>query len=216
VSREFATQVSLSSIVLEPRAEPRAPLAIALHGWGMSEGHFLRWLRPGIDHLPDLGWWLPRGILPGQVKSKRIGYGWYVYDGDQQALLASMNEARAYLVGLAEMARRRLDPERITLVGFSQGGYLASYVALSRPDLFDRLAVCLARPKTEFIEDLEAARGVEVLVLTGARDSSVTPELIGRGVDPLRAAGLAVTVKSYDAEHRLTPRMATDVAEFAR
>ena len=179
----------------------------------MSERSFTRWLRPGID-AQDVSWWVPRGILPAQVKSRKIGYGWYVFDGDQDALRASMDEARAYIVQLIEVAQRQLRPSRIALVGFSQGGYLGSYVALSRPDLFSHVVCCCGRPKAEFIDDLAAARGVAVLVQTGARDESVPPDLIAKGVEPMRTAGLQVEVRSYDAGHKLTPEMAIDAAAF--
>jgi predicted esterase len=215
--REFATQVSISSLVREERGVPGAPLVIALHGWGMSERSFARWMRAGIDADEGVSWWIPRGILPGQVESKRVGYGWYVFDGkDQDALKASMAEARAYLAGLADLARRRLSPERIVLAGFSQGGYCSSFTALTRPDLFDRLVCCCARPKSEFADDLAAARALEVMIQTGAQDKSVTPELIARGVAPLREAGLDVVERSYEAVHKVTPEMAVDIAGFAR
>jgi predicted esterase len=210
---DFATSVVLRSAVRVARAEPGAPLVLALHGQGMTERTFERRLAPAVAR-GGLSWWVPRGILPCEVRSRRVGYAWYVFDGDQAALRASMDEARAYLVGLAGIARRALRPRSIALLGFSQGGYLASYVALSRPDLFDRLVCCCGRPKAEFVDDLAAARGVEVLVQTGRDDAAVPPDLIAKGVDPLRQAGLAVDVRAYDAGHDLAPEMAADAAAF--
>ena len=209
----FRTQVTLRSLVRVPRREPGAPLVIALHGWGMTARAFVRWLRPGIDHRP-LSWWVPRAVLPGEVSRRRIGYSWYVFDGNQEALRESMDEARAYLVGLVETARKALRPGRIGLLGFSQGAYLASYTALTRPDLFQALVCCCGRPKTEFVEDLDAARSLRVLVQTGSRDTSVPPALIAKGVAPLREHGLEVTETSHDTDHRLIPEMVRDAAEF--
>ena len=102
-----------------------------------------------------------------------------------------------------------LRPSSVTLFGFSQGAYLASYAALSRPDLFDRLVCCGGRPKAEFIKDLAAARSLRVLIQTGERDAAVPPDLVAKGVAPLREAGLDVTEKSYDAEHKVTAEMAS-------
>jgi predicted esterase len=215
VDADFTTYATIRSRVRVSRAEPGAPLVIALHGWGMSERSFERWLAPGIDS-GGLSWWIPRGILPCEVRSRRIGYSWYVFDGDQEKLHAGMNEARAYLAGLVEMARRTLRPSHITLLGFSQGAYLGSHVALTRPDLFDRLVCCCGRPKPEFLDDLAGPRALRILVQTGANDTSVSSELIDRGVRPLREAGLSVEERSYDAAHRLTGEMAVDAADFAR
>jgi predicted esterase len=214
VSADFPALVTLRTSVLVARAEPLRPLVIALHGRGMTERALERWLRPGIDR-GGLSWWVPRGPLPQEIEHRRITYAWYVFNGDQAALKESMDEARPYLHELVAIARRTLRPSSVTLFGFSQGAYLASYVALSRPDLFDRLACCGGRPKAEFIRDLAAARGVRVLIQTGERDVAVPRDLVAQGVAPLRAAGLDVTEKSYDAEHRVTPEMAKDLAEFA-
>lgn len=215
MEQDFETIVPLRSRVRVSRALRRAPLVIALHGWGMSERSFERWLRPGIDHR-ETSWWIPRGLLPCEIRGarRRVGYAWYVFDGDQAALRASMDEARAYLAGLVALARRQLEPRSLSLLGFSQGAYLASYVALSRPDLFDALVCCCGRPKAEFVDDLEAAKGVRVLVQMGRDDAAVSPELIAKGVGPLRAAGLDVAERTYETAHKMAPDMATDAAEF--
>lgn len=215
MEEQFRTSVTLPSLVRVPQAAAGRPLVIALHGWGMRARSFERWLQPGIDAAGH-SWWIPRGILPLEVRSRKIGFAWYVFDGDQDALRASMDVARSYLVELAAQARAHLRPSSVTLLGFSQGGYLGSYVALSRPDLFDALVCCCGRPKAEFVADLGGARGTRVLVQVGDQDEAVSPELIAKGTDPLRDAGLDVTVQHFDAGHRVTPEMAEAAAEFVR
>jgi len=212
----FETTVTLRSLVRVARADPGAPLVLALHGWGMRARSFARWLAPGIE-AETLSWWFPRGPLPLEVKAaqgRKIGYAWYVFDGDQDALRASMDEARSYLLELAETARRALRPSSIWLLGFSQGAYLGSYVALSHPDVFAGLVCACGRPKAEFVDDLAAARESRVLVQTGERDQAVKPELIEKGVAPIRDAGISIAVDSYDAAHKVTPEMARDAAAF--
>jgi len=214
VDGEFTTYVSLSATVRVRGAEARRPLVIALHGRGMTDYLFERALRPGMDR-GGLSWWFPRGILPCEVGRGRIAYAWYVFNGDQAALRASMDQARAYVRDLVHLARRTLRPSHVTLLGFSQGAYLASYVALSSPGLVERLVCCSGRPKAEFVADLGAVRGLKVLVQTGTRDQAVPADLIAKGVAPLREAGLDVTEMSYDAAHEVTREMAVDAAEFA-
>ena len=60
---DFPAFLTLRANVLAARAEPGRPLVIALHGKGMSERSFERWLRPAIDR-GGLSWWVPRGPLP--------------------------------------------------------------------------------------------------------------------------------------------------------
>ena len=215
MEQQFRTSVTIPSLVRVPRAAAGRPLVIALHGWGMRARAFERWMQPGIE-AGSHSWWFPRGILPLEVRSRKIGYAWYVFDGDQEELRAGMDVGCSYLVDLVAKARGSLRPSSVTLLGFSQGAYLGSYVALSRPDLFDAFICCCGRPKAEFIADPEAARGTRVLVQVGDRDQAVTPELIGKGVEPLRAAGLDVTVQHFDADHRVTAEMAVAAAEFVR
>ena len=215
MEQQFRTSVTLSSLVRVPRAERGRPLVLALHGWGMRARNFERWMQPGID-ASSHSWWFPRGILPFEVRSRKIGFAWYVFDGDQDALRASMDEARSYLAELVARAREELAPSSVTLLGFSQGAYLGSYVGLSRPDLFDAVICCCGRPKAEFIDDLDAARDTRMLVQVGDRDEAVTPELMAKGIEPLQQAGLDVTVQHFDAPHRVTPEMAIAAAEFVR
>ena len=90
----------------------------------------------------------------------------------------------------------------------------AGTMALSRPDLYDRFVCCCGRPKAEFIDDLAAAKDVKVLIQYGRDDESVAPDLIAKGVGPLREAGLDVTEHVYDTTHRIIPEMAVAAAEF--
>ena len=53
------------------------------------------------------------------------------------------------------------------------------------------------------------------MLSVAAQDESVKPELIAKGVDPMIKAGLDVSVRHYDAVHKLTPEMAADAAQFA-
>ncbi|MGQ0615139.1 MAG: alpha/beta hydrolase [Planctomycetaceae bacterium] len=213
MEEEFSSSVTLGSLVRAPRVRPRAPLVLALHGMGMTPRSFERWLAPALD-ANELSWWIPQGILPREEPGRRVGYAWYVFDGDQERLRRSMDEARAYLVGLTEMALRALQPARVAILGFSQGAYLGSYLALSRPDLYSGLVCCCGRPKSEFVADPAGARGVKVLIQTGDEDAAVPAALVAKGVAPLRAAGLEVTERSYAGGHRLTAEMAADAAAF--
>ena len=43
------------------------------------------------------------------AESRKIGFAWYVFDGDQEALRESMDQAVSYLADLAGMARRMGD-----------------------------------------------------------------------------------------------------------
>jgi predicted esterase len=212
VRGEFEMPVTLRSVVRVAAARPGAPLVLALHGMGMTARAFERWLQPALER-GALSWWLPQGVFPRE-ESRRIGYAWYVFDGDQGRLRESMDEARAHLLAVAGVARRALRPSRLALLGFSQGAYLASYVALSRPDLFRDLVCCCGRPKAEFASDLAAARSLRVMVMRGAGDDAVPADVVAKGVAPLREAGLEVEEHLFDAGHRLTPEMAVAAAEF--
>ena len=103
-------------IVLTPTKDPPWPLLIALHGAGGTAEEFAQHLRPATTE----GW------LVGVPQSSQVvapgGYGWA--DRDRTA-----REVRGHY----EMMVRDypVDPSRVVLAGFSQGGTAAVFIGLS-------------------------------------------------------------------------------------
>jgi predicted esterase len=187
--------------------EPDAPLVLCLHGMGMDEDSFALLLQR--LHARPWAFLTPRGPYPVEVRREaRIGASWYAYDGDQERFRAELLRTEAIVLGLLRSVEdaQGLRPRARVLMGFSQGGYCGSWIALRNPDLFAGLIASGARVKTEFLqEEIRAAapRGFRALLLHGSRDASVLPEAAERSRAELQAGGVATELRSFDAGHSL-------------
>jgi predicted esterase len=189
------------------RSDPSAPLVVALHGYGMDEDLFSTLLQKLFDR--SYRFLLPRGPFPGRFGlDVENGASWYEYDGDQERFRAELGRLEREIPALVEDVEREqgLAPRSRYLLGFSQGGYGGSWVALRRPDLFAGMIVSGARVKTEWLgEEMRAAsaRGFRALLCHGTRDRSVKPEAAERTRADLAAAGVDVEHRTFDAGHSL-------------
>jgi len=191
-------------------ADPDGSLVVALHGQGMSPRTFRREVLPAVpEHATAL---LPQAPLPFEIRKDgrfRQGNSWYVYLGDTPEFLSSMGRAENWLrfVLEATLARGGLDADRVSLLGFSQGGYLAGYVGLRDPDRYRRLVVAGARLKHEVLEDDARAAaeidGYRVLAVHGEQDEGVPLGPTRESVGHVAAWGVDVTLRTYATGHHV-------------
>jgi phospholipase/carboxylesterase len=207
LTHEFRMRLPCT-VVTPPGHDParETPLVLALHGMGQSEEHMRRFLR-GLEVLPVI-WCFPRGVHPYEIRKPertRIGNAWYLFTGDQDALRESMLLTGQYLLSLHDALLESYRVSRSAIVGFSQGGYLASVVAANHAGRFAAAACIGGRIKHEFMPD---GGGVRLLQLHGGRDANVTPELARKAADGARAKGYDVRyAEDPDAGHEITPAM---------
>jgi phospholipase/carboxylesterase len=215
--RELRVPVTPEVPCLVRPAEAGAPLVLALHGQGESEavmaGRF-------VDEGPDVSWAFPRAPYPEERRRPdgiRVGHSWYQYTGDPDAFRESLRVTGAWVLGLLDrvLEETGADPDRVTLVGFSQGGYLAGSMAFTRPERFAAAALLGARYKTELLDGrFERVRGLRYFSAHGARDRAVPPEPSRERVDEMRAAGLDVEHREYACGHRVIPEMVADLVAW--
>jgi len=192
------------------RPERAWPLVIALHGMGANEDLIQRQLKPLLDR-PWM-WVFPRGVYPYEMRTPdkiRIGNAWYLYTGDQAELRASMGHTAECLLGLQDVIRKDFPISDTVIAGFSQGGYLAGFVAPQYPERF-RAAACISgRLKHEFMSDApaHARERVSLAQFHGDLDQSVTATMAREAADKCRALGF-VDVDYFNdpqAGHEITP-----------
>ncbi len=198
--------------------DPGLPLVVCLHGWGMDEDFFAILLQ----RLADLPFRLLLPCAPFAVsglKEGRHGASWYEYDGDQDRFLRELARTEELVIGLAKDVESHLElrPRGRYLLGFSQGGYCGSWVALRNAGFFDGMTIVGARVKTEFLAD-EMKRAEEIgfrsLLCHGERDASVRPEAAKRSHAGMIAAGLDVELRWFDAAHTLGRRQVSAIGEW--
>lgn len=208
-------------LLAPPRAPGagRPPLLVSLHGQGQSGERQQHWMAAAVPPHFAAAW--PDGFHAHEVRKPerpiRLGFGWYLYTGDEAAFRASLLESEAALWRLVDAAVAELgaDPARVWLHGFSQGAYLAHCVACRAPSRLRGWIAQAGRLKWEFLgERIEGLAGKPVLVQHGRLDQSLALERAERGVQVLRASGADVDWRVYEAGHAITPETVSDTLRF--
>ncbi|HEX8072150.1 MAG TPA: dienelactone hydrolase family protein [Pyrinomonadaceae bacterium] len=212
--RTLTAEVKLYYDVAAP-AGRRAPLLLALHGYGSNKGWMLRAARECApegfavaalqgphQHLKEAK--EPDGPL-------RYGFGWLTnfHPEDAHAL-----HHRALLDLIAALVDEGIaDGARVFLLGFSQTCALNYRFAFTHADVLRGVVgVCGGLPGDWAASPLYKPTAAGVLHLAGARDEFYTPARVAGYEAQLRARARDVAFKSYpDAGHELVPAMRADI-----
>lgn len=207
-SLELPFHRATTAVLRSPATNAQAPLLVALHGQGMSGQSLLA--LSGLD-ARDRHVLAPDGPLPFEKRKKdgiTIGHGWYLYTGDQDAFRAELERAEAHVLAWIDRVRAEVsvDASRITLLGYSQGGYLAGFLALRHAELVRGLVLVSTRFKHEFLAaELQSRPLPSVLVVHSESDLAISWAAAERSVQTLRHAGADVEVDLHGEGH-LVPR----------
>jgi len=194
-------------------AAPGAPLVVALHGQWEDEA---AWPRRLGDKGAKLTWVFPRGPYHAEAERRGVrlsGQSWYEYTGDRGAFAESLRETGGWVLACIDrvLAQTRADPDRVYLLGFSQGGYQAGSMALLWPERFAGAAILGSRFKTELLGgDFTHVRKLRLFSGHGIRDRSVKPEPAAHHAQALVDAGVDLAHKEYVCGHRVLPEMIDD------
>lgn len=140
------------------------PLVIALHGYGgtgAEMGHYF-----GIAQLGRLGAYLY--VAPNALKDRLGSSSWnpssvHRPPWDVEYLSAVVRDVQA---------KERVDPRRITFIGFSQGAHMAHRMACDAADLVSGI-VSIAGQVTKISSACVPAQHVSVLQVHGTLDEAI-------------------------------------------
>ncbi len=199
-----------------PAGSARPPLLVSLHGQGQSGARQERWITPAVpDHFAAA---FPDGFHKHEVRRPgrpiRLGYGWYLYTGDQDEFAASLAESEAALWRIVDAALEALgaDPQRVYLSGFSQGAYLTHCAAVRAARRVAGWIGQSGRLKAEFLgAELAGVAGKAVLIQHGRQDEALAPTAAEESAAILSRNGADVTLRLYDTGHIIAPEMVVDM-----
>lgn len=193
-----------------------APAALVLHGRGADEEDLL----PVARRLPDshhvLSLRAPDRLGPG--------YTWYDLDLSGGGLDESQPDAEGFrrsldLIGAAADAAPDaygVDPDRIGLVGFSQGAVSALALVVEAPARWAWTAALHGYLAGAHADRATGLDGAPVLVTAGLADEVIPAARAATAAERLRAAGAAVDHREYETGHGIGPAEAGDVVAFVR
>lgn len=173
--------------------DPATSLVVLLHGVG-ADGFDLIELAPHLAKaLPHAAFVAPHAPFPCDLAP--YGRQWFsLQDRSPPALLAGVRAAAPRLDAFLDeqLAVRRLGPERLALVGFSQGCMMALHVGPRRavaPAAVLGYSGALAGAE---VLAAEAVSRPPVLLIHGDEDPVVAVAALGLARDALDAAGFRV------------------------
>jgi phospholipase/carboxylesterase len=185
--------------------EPPHPCLLLLHGRGADEHDLL-----GLAGLLDPRLFCVSARAPLRAPGLP-GYQWHTSlatgSPEPVSMLQSLSRLRQLLGELA--GAYPVDPERLFVLGFSQGAAMTLALTSAEP-----AAVAGALALSGFwppAARAEALKGKPLFVAHGTADP-ILPVHFGRGVrDSLRAAGADLTYREYPMAHQITEAELADV-----
>lgn len=177
---------------LAPRGRAASALVVLLHGYGANGDDLIALADAWQPILPDAAFVAPNA--PDMIPGMHGGLQWFGLTlRDPSEYWRGVSSAQPALDRFldAELARHRLGPERLVLVGFSQGTMLALHVGLRRasaPAGIVAYSGLLAGP--EHLAQTPARP--PVLLVHGETDDLIPVEALHTAREALAATGLPV------------------------
>jgi phospholipase/carboxylesterase len=198
-----------------PREGHRPPLLLLLHGVGSHEGDLFRFA-PQLD---------PRFLvlsLRAPLIREPGSYAWFFVertpDGphiDPQQLTTSAATLVRF-IGEATSAYEA-DPQRVYLLGFSQGAIMSMTLALTQPRLLAGVVAIAGRIPSEVLPwavPPEHIAGLPLLLEHGRHDEVLTIDSAHKARAVLEGQTVALTYREYDAPHTITQDMLADAIRW--
>lgn len=194
------------------------PLIVYLHGFNQNiekfQGLMSDLLSLKAYHLFIQGPY-PIYDRKHQKKVEDWGRSWYLYDGEQDQFVKSLELSSEFIQDLVDNMVKRISASRISIVGYSMGGYLAGYYALSRWKQVNEVVVIGGRIKTELFEDREQSyEHMNVLALHGRKDDSVKSNPQEKCCQQLSQWGAEVTFKELEKAHALSSKYVNEAKQW--
>jgi phospholipase/carboxylesterase len=216
VSPNPSPQLSLYHLVQQPgRRSDQPPVLILLHGVRSNEQDLFS-LAPYLD---------PRLLIVSVRAPYTLGrgqYGWYHVTFLPDRIERNAEESLQSRARLAQFIREvppayKADPQRVYLMGFSQGAIMSLSLMLTEPGLLAgvvALSGSLPREVLPSAAPPEQLQGFPVMQVHGVYDD-VLPIEEGRATrDYLSKLPVRLTYKEYDMAHQVTQESLDDVCAW--
>ena len=202
---------------LRPAANARAPLLIALHGYGAHKRQMMREARMfapegfAIASLQGFHQHIREPREPGGPL--RFGFGWLTNFRSEDSVAVHHRALLDLIDTLTEEGVA--DPARVFLLGFSQSCALNYRFAFTHPErLRGVIGICGGIPGDWETSTTYREAQIDVFHLAGVRDEFYPPERVKDYERQLNTRAHSVLFKSYDAGHEIVPEMRPDVVQW--
>lgn len=189
-------------------------LIVALHGYGSNPTRFSKL---AADFGSSFIFCAPRAPHPYSTSS--VGYSWLWWD-ENGLIPGALETAENYILELVEELRTEYAPERVFLMGFSQGAGMTYDIAIKHPGVFDG-----ALPFGGWLDqeegwfdgvELSAAAQTPFFIAHGNADGVVPFEAGLGAAEMLTALGAEVTFHEFDGGHQVPAEAVAAAVEWIK
>lgn len=200
---------SLYTLIREPEIpSDQPPVAFLLHGYGSNEEDLFSFASELPAELMIFSLRAPYSLMP-------YGYAWYAihFDNpqgkwnDEAQALSSRDLIADFIKEKVE--EFNLDPNRITLIGFSQGAILGYAVSISFPGLVKNLVALSGYVNPNLIslpENKDTLRHLDVYSSHGSADQIIPVSWARRNPEFLNEWGISHTYEEFPVGHGVAPQ----------
>jgi len=197
--------LSLKYVIKNESPRPKKILVL-IHGYGSNEADLI-----GLKIPEQYTVVCPRGIITLGAGS----YAWYPVDfstGKPTFNIILAEKARQMLIQFIKELKQKyhLSYNDIVVGGFSQGGIMSYWLALTAPEMMHGVAVMSGRLPEEFTIgkiDYTAASKLSFFVMHGTNDRTLPISYAESAVSFLRKRGIEPVYKVFSAQHEINLEM---------
>lgn len=209
--------MNLIHTIYRPPGAGHHPTILTLHGRGANAFDLL-----GLAPYLCGGQFLiicPQAPLETPIGPEAVGYAWYNASKGGVVDIDGMLESRHALQIFIDHCLKQypIDPTRLAVLGFSQGGVMAYSLALTDPERFAGLAALstwLPKELTPRLEISAAVQSLQTLVQHGTQDPQIEVDRARDSVARLRELRMPLTFKEYEMGHEIRPRGLYDLSAW--
>jgi phospholipase/carboxylesterase len=191
----------------------KPPLLLLLHGVGSNERDLFSFAGQVDPRLRVLSLRAPLVLGPQS-------FGWFEVDFRPQGNVANVEQLRESRERLLQFIQEAVaaydaDPERVYLMGFSQGAIMSLTLALTSPAVVAGLVAMSGRLPAEAFAAFgwdapkDELTGLPILVIHGTRDGVIRVQHAQNARRFLEKLPVTLTYQEYDMAHEVTPRSLT-------
>ena len=197
-------------------AAKNSPCLILLHGVGANESNLIDFAQRQDPRMTVILARAPLTLGPNM-------YGWFNVNFTSTGPVinaAQAEHSRQTLLAFIDAlpGAYGIDPARIWIAGFSQGGIISASVGLTRPDKVAGFGILSGRILPEIaplIANADALKELHAFVSHGIHDGKLSIDFARNAKNLLTESGVQLAYHEYDAAHELNAEMQSDFIRWA-